>query len=179
MASVEITEGVGLQQFLVLAKNAKGKAASALISQILSAPNVFVFGELLDNPNIQQLAETDDKKSLELLKIFAYGIYSDYKANASQLPTLTPGQQKKLQQLTIVSLSYATKSIPYSVLQKELDISEVRELEDVIIDAIYQGLIDGKLDQQKKQLDVESAIGRDLKPDALDNMLNVLTLWYE
>lgn len=55
MASAEITEGHGLQQFVVLAKNSKGKAASALIQQVLAAPNVFVFGELLDSPNFQQV----------------------------------------------------------------------------------------------------------------------------
>jgi COP9 signalosome complex subunit 7 len=55
MASAEITEGSGLQQFIVLAKNAKGKAASALIQQVLAAPNVFVFGELLESPNFQQV----------------------------------------------------------------------------------------------------------------------------
>jgi DNA-binding transcriptional MerR regulator len=33
------------------------------------------------------------------------------------------------------------------------------------------------LDQRSKQLDVESAIGRDFKPEALDNMLTVLSSW--
>lgn len=176
-ASADLTEGVALQQYLILAKNSKGKAAAANINQVLSAPNVFVFGELLDLQNVQQLAETEDKKSLDLLKIFAYGTYADYKANAASLPALTPAQTKKLKQLTIVSLSNRTKAISYSVLQKELDISEVRELEDLIIDAIYQGIIQGKLDQKSKQLLVESAMGRDLKPDELDHMLTVLSLW--
>jgi len=177
MASIDLTDGTALQQFLVMGKNAKGKACVALIQQVLSAPNVFVFGEFLDLPNTQHLQETEDKKYLDLLRIFAYGTYSDYKANAAQLPQLTPGQTRKLQQLTIVSLSCQSRSIPYSVLQKELDITEVRELEDLIIDAIYQGVIQGKLDQKSKQLDVESAIGRDIKPESLDNMLHVLTLW--
>ena len=63
MASVEITEGVALQQYLVLAKNAKGKAGVALIQQVLSAPNVFVFGELLDNQNIQGVRNTIETNS--------------------------------------------------------------------------------------------------------------------
>ena len=42
-----------LEQFVLLAKNAKGAAAVELIKQALEAPAVFVFGELLDMANIQ------------------------------------------------------------------------------------------------------------------------------
>lgn len=42
-----------LEQFVLLAKNAKGAAAVELIKQALEAPTVFVFGELLDMANIQ------------------------------------------------------------------------------------------------------------------------------
>jgi len=174
-ATEELTSGSGLQQFVLLAKAAKGKACAAVIQQALGAPNVFVFGELLEMPNVQQLAETEDKNALELLKIFAYGTYADYKAG--QFPTLTPAQTKKLRQLTIVSLSAQSKVIPYHVLQKQLEISELRELEDLIIDAIYQGVIQGQLDQRRSQLEVELTMGRDLKPEAMDAMLSVLTNW--
>lgn len=44
-----------LEQFVLLAKSAKGAAASTLISQVLDAPGVYVFGELLDMPNIQEV----------------------------------------------------------------------------------------------------------------------------
>ena len=42
-----------LEQFVLLAKNAKGAAAVELIKQALEAPAVFVFGELLGMANIQ------------------------------------------------------------------------------------------------------------------------------
>jgi COP9 signalosome complex subunit 7 len=64
-------------------------------------------------------------------------------------------------------------------LQQQLEISELRELEDLIIDAIYQGIIQGQLDQKRNQLEVVSTMGRDLKPEAIDNMLIVLNNWYE
>lgn len=47
--------------------------------------------------------------------------------------------QKKLQHLTIVSLAIKSKSIPYAVLLNELEIDNVRHLEDIIIEAIYAG----------------------------------------
>lgn len=179
MANAEqITEGAALQTFVHLAKNAKGKAATMAIQQALSATTVFVFGELLDLPNIQQLAGTEDEKFLDLLKIFAYGTYKDYKANSANLPPLTEMQTKKLKQLTIVSLAASSKVIPYAVLQEELDISgSLRVLEDVIIDSIYQGLVQGRIDQHRRTLEVEFAMGRDLKPEAIDDMINTLTNW--
>lgn len=41
-----------LEQYVLLAKTAKGAAMAELIRQVLEAPNVYVFGELLDMPNI-------------------------------------------------------------------------------------------------------------------------------
>jgi len=177
MATAGLTEGSSLQQYILLAKNSKGKACSALINQALNAPNVYVFGELLDNKNVQELAGTEEEKYLVLLKIFAYGGYTDYRDNASKLPALNPSQTRKLKQLTIVSLSSKSRLIPYSVLQQQLDITALRDLEDLIIDAIYQGIIQGSLDQKKQQLEVEAAMGRDLKPESVERMITVLRAW--
>ena len=44
-----------LEQFVLLAKTAKGAAAVELIKQVLEATGVYVFGELLDMPNIQEV----------------------------------------------------------------------------------------------------------------------------
>lgn len=41
-----------MEQYLILAKGAKGAAAVQLVRQVLEAPEVYVFGELLDMPNI-------------------------------------------------------------------------------------------------------------------------------
>jgi len=173
----QLTEGSSLQPYVALAKTQKGKQISAVIQQALSAANVLVFGELLEMPNVQALAGTDDNKFLELLKIFAYGTYGDYKANRATLPPLTASQTKKLQQLTIVTLAAANKVIPYNNLQQQLDISGLRELEDLIIDAIYQGIVQGKLDQKSQQFEVEFAMGRDLKPESTAGMIELLQNW--
>lgn len=44
-----------LEQYILLAKSAKGAAAVELIKQVLVAPGIYVFGELLDMPNIQEV----------------------------------------------------------------------------------------------------------------------------
>lgn len=44
-----------LEQFVLLAKSAKGAACLELIKQVLEAPGVHVFGELLVMPNILEV----------------------------------------------------------------------------------------------------------------------------
>jgi COP9 signalosome complex subunit 7 len=53
--SAELSEGIALQPFLLIAKSAKGKGCTAVIDQVLQAPGIFVFGELLDMPNVKQV----------------------------------------------------------------------------------------------------------------------------
>lgn len=59
MASVnEITDGgVHLQQFLTMGKNLKdSKAVAGFVKQVLSSPNVFVFGEILELEGVKQVS---------------------------------------------------------------------------------------------------------------------------
>lgn len=48
-----------LEPFLLLAKSAKGAAAAELIRQVLEAPGVYVFGELLAMPNVLEVSHAD------------------------------------------------------------------------------------------------------------------------
>lgn len=167
-----------LEQFVLLAKSTKGAAAVELVKQALEAPGVYVFGELLDMPNIAELAQTESTKTFHnLLNLFAYGTYSDYKKNKDKLPELTTTQLKKLRHLSIVSMATRNKCLPYSELLTELDIKNVRELEDLIIEVIYADVIRGKLDQQNQQLEVDYTVGRDIRPESVDEIVQVLQDW--
>jgi len=44
-----------MEQFVLLAKGTKGKAAAELIKQALDAPGLYVFSELLDVPHIKEV----------------------------------------------------------------------------------------------------------------------------
>ncbi|CAH1774063.1 unnamed protein product, partial [Owenia fusiformis] len=166
-----------LEQFVLLAKSAKGAAAVDLVKQVLETPGVYVFGELLDMPNIQQLSEGPNQNIVNLLNIFAYGVYNDYKSNKANLPDLTPKMLKKLRQLTIVSLATQKKCIPYAILQQELEMSNVRELEDLIIEVVYSDIVRGKLDQKNQRLEVDYAIGRDVRAEQVNDIVTVLSEW--
>lgn len=64
------------------------------------------------------------------------------------------------------------------MLLEELQIESIRELEDLIIDAIYLNILRGKLDQKEQQLEVEYTMGRDLEPGKLEKLLEALQNWF-
>ncbi|XP_034950118.1 COP9 signalosome complex subunit 7b [Chelonus insularis] len=167
-----------LEQFVLLAKTAKGAAALELVKQAIETPGVHVFGELLDMPNIKELEHGPHPEYWNTLNLFAYGTYKEYLANKDKLLTLTPIQKKKLQHLTIVTLAEKSKCIPYSILLEELDIKNVRDLEDLIIEAVYADIIHGKLDQKNSQLEVDYAgLGRDVRPGETGAVMDTLAAW--
>ncbi|KAF8907712.1 hypothetical protein CPB84DRAFT_1674824 [Gymnopilus junonius] len=167
-----------LEPFLLMAKSVKGAAAAKLIQDATSAPGVFVFSELLELPNIQELGKSEQQeKFLSLLKLFAYKTYQDYLQHKDSLPPLNQVQITKLKHLTIVSLATDRRILPYAELLRALDVSNVRELEDLIIDAIYLDLLQGKLDQKEEQLEVSYTMGRDLEPGKLEQVLAALKDW--
>ena len=53
----------------------------------------------------------------------------------------------------------------------------IRDLEDLIIDAIYLDVIRGKLDQKEQQFEVEYTMGRDLAAGKVENVLVALQAW--
>lgn len=67
--------------------------------------------------------------------------------------------------------------LPYKVLLERLDIASVRELEEIIIDCMYQGLLKGKLDQKKERLEVASAVARDISTQDVQLMIKQLADW--
>ncbi|KAG8936928.1 hypothetical protein FRC02_010018 [Tulasnella sp. 418] len=167
-----------LEPFRIMAKSAKGAAAAKLIENATGAPGVFVFGELLDLPNIQELESNPTQAPyLSLLKLFAYGTYEEYKQHKDTLPPLNADQITKLRNLSIVSLASQARILPYSQLRSYLDITTIRELEDLIIDAMYQDVLRGKLDQKEQHLEIEYTMGRDLRPGQLAEILGALKNW--
>ena len=167
-----------LETFLLLAKNARGAAAAQLIQQVTEAPNIFTFGELLNIDGIAQLEGNDTyKKEWKLLQLFTFGTYPDYLENTADFPTLSEMQIKKLRLLTIASLASESKHVQYSILMRNLALGNLREVEDLIIEAIYADIIKGKLNQKEERLEVDFVIGRDIRVEMVDNIISILDSW--
>lgn len=167
-----------------------------IFTKVLESPSTYVFGELLDISSVKELSNTEYAPYLTLLDIFAYGTYQDYKKQKStlMLPELSEQMLIKLKYLSIVSLARFHRHIPYDVLMKELDMSTIRELEDLLIEAIYADVIKGLLffvyfnfhfiiylagtmDQESKLLEVDETISRDVKEEDFQTITNILNEW--
>ncbi|EPS57340.1 hypothetical protein M569_17478, partial [Genlisea aurea] len=94
------------------------------------------------------------------------------------LQKLTFEQVLKLKQLTVLTLAETNKVLPYDTLMRELDVTNVRELEDFLInDCMYVGIVKGKLDQLRRCFELQFSAGRDLQPGQLSNMIKTLANW--
>lgn len=82
-----------LEPFIALSKSANSaRAAADLITQATSAPNTYVFAELLQTPNVQALRDSPEHSPyLTLLELFAWGTYAEYScAPATRPPPSSP-----------------------------------------------------------------------------------------
>ncbi|KAK1254627.1 hypothetical protein MKX08_008622 [Trichoderma sp. CBMAI-0020] len=168
-----------LEPFLALSKSATSpRAAADLVTRATSAPNTFLFTELLQTPQIQALAASPEFTAyLTLLQIFSYGSYGTYHATAD-LPTLNDTQTLKLRQLSLLSLASDRSSLSYDALQKALGLSSPREVEDLVITAIYAGLLHATLDPARQAVSVTSVAPlRDLAPGTIPDMISALQNW--
>ncbi|KAG4431860.1 hypothetical protein IFR05_012656 [Cadophora sp. M221] len=168
-----------LAPFLALTKTANSpRAAANLIESATSAPNTFIFAELLQAANIQALSSSEYTSHLSLLKIFSYGTYTDYVSTAADLPALNAAQTLKLRQLSFLTLAKNQADLSYKKLLESLGLETPRELEDLVISAIYAGLVSATLDPYHQVVAVSSVSPlRDLQPNSIPAMLSTLNEW--
>ncbi|KAK1656680.1 PCI domain-containing protein [Colletotrichum godetiae] len=172
-----------LEPFLALSKSATSpRAAADLVTRATSNPNTFLFTELLETPQIQALAQSPDfEPHLRLLELFSHGTYAAYQsaaASASPLPELNDAQTLKLRQLSLLTLARDRSNLSYAALQSALGLPSTRALEDLVISAIYAGLLDATLDPYRQVVQVNSlAALRDLAPGAVPPMIAALRAW--
>ncbi|XP_038907171.1 COP9 signalosome complex subunit 7 isoform X1 [Benincasa hispida] len=167
-----------IDQFVKQASSLKGSALASVVTEATSHPSLFAFSEILAVPNVVELEGTEHSVYLDVLRLFAYGTWSDYKSNSSCLPELGSDQALKLKQLTVLTLAETNKVLAYDQLMQELDVTNVRELEDFLInECMYAGIVRGKLDQLRRCFEVQFAAGRDLRPGQLGSMIRTLSNW--
>ena len=70
------------------------------------------------------------------------------------------------------------QSIAYGELLQQLELGNIRELEDLLItDCFHSGIIKGKLDQRAQRLQIHESIARDVRPEQLQPILDAVATW--
>ncbi|GMN56409.1 hypothetical protein TIFTF001_025525 [Ficus carica] len=152
-----------IDQFVKQASALGGSALASVVADATSHPSLFAFSEILAVPSVLELEGKENSVYLDVLRLFAHGTWSDFKRNAGRLPQLTAEQVLKLKQLTVLTLAETNKVLPYDQLMQELDVTNVRELEDFLINECMYA--------------VQFAAGRDLRPGQLGTMIQTLSNW--
>ncbi|PXF42423.1 COP9 signalosome complex subunit 7 [Gracilariopsis chorda] len=81
----------------------------------------------------------------------------------------------KLCTLTLVSLAYGDSELQYAQLREASAVSTIRQVEDVVIDAVYAGLLRARMNQQAGTVEVSAVEGRDVVIlDGIEPMVNSL-----
>ena len=94
------------------------------------------------------------------------------------LPPLNDKQLEKLKQLSLITLaSRGPEHLTYPSLLRSLELPSVRVLEDLVISAIYAGLLHAKLDTASQLVEVSSTAGRDVAPSDIPTMIAALGAW--
>ncbi|KAF6750610.1 hypothetical protein DFP72DRAFT_1013105 [Ephemerocybe angulata] len=159
-----------------MAKSVKGAAAPKLVQEVgHSETRHLLF-------SCKNAADRDGMltdwvqlgKSEQHSKFLSLCTRTTFVQHKDALPPLNNAQITKLKYLSIVSLASERRILPYPLLLASLDMPNVRELEDLIIDAIYQDIIRGKLDQKEEQLEMEYTMERDVEPGKVDELLEAL-----
>ncbi|KAL8803308.1 MAG: hypothetical protein Q9182_003266 [Xanthomendoza sp. 2 TL-2023] len=169
-----------LESFILLSSSASSpRAAADLVKQATSAPNTYVFAELLQTKNVAAL-KTGPAEYLPhhtLLEIFAWGTWADY-SSTPNIPPLSEAQAHKLRQLSLLSLSTSPSTLTYTHLLTALSLPSIRALEDLVISTIYAGLIVATLNTQSQRVDVSSVSPlRDLHPRRIPQLITTLDTW--
>lgn len=164
------------------AATATPSTVSAIIADATAHPHLYTYAALLALPSVQALSTTVHASSLALLRVFAFGTYADILGRAGggdgigdgssdgsgprpALPPLSPAQTLKLRRLTLMSLARGVSRLPYATIASALDLPSTRAVEDVVIGAIYEGLLSGgRLDPRAGVVKVTGCRGRDLTP---------------
>ena len=151
-----------------------------------SAPNTFIFTELLQTPQLQALGSSEEfAPYLTVLQIFSHGTYSTYTSTAG-LPELNDAQRLKLRQLSLLTLAKkdsntsnpSSPALDYASLQTALDLPSRQALEELVISAIYAGLIKGQLNPKASRVQINSVSPlRDVAPTAIGGLLSSLQAW--
>jgi COP9 signalosome complex subunit 7 len=93
---------------------------------------------------------------------------------------LTPPQQKKLTLLNLLSLASEPHPLTYDYLTSTLSLPSISDLESLVIEAIYNGLITARLSPTSipPAVHITSVAPlRDLRPNSLPEILKVLQVW--
>ena len=97
--------------------------------------------------------------------------------NSASYIELSDIQIRKLKQITLLSLAAESRRLTFDQLMQELFIEDTRSLEEIVIDSIYAGLIQAKIDQRDRVIYIFDFLSRDIRPQDVSSLISRLESW--
>lgn len=156
----------------------QGKPAAtvaAVVKQALGRANVYFYGQLYNRPEVQALK---GQPVFEVLTVFTYGTLADLDGlSAAAKEIISANMTAKLRRLTLVTLAGQNRRLSYEQLFRSLGVQDGRELEDIVIDAATEGLINARIDQAQRTVEVAYAACRDVRREDVGRLKKALLQW--
>lgn len=148
------------------------KTPESAIEYAITNPRILNVSEMFSQESIQALQQSNPPL-YRTLEVFSYGTLNDLPKEVN----LPPAALRKLRQLSLISLAgsnTSSRQLPYSDVMQSLGIDSVRELEDVVIDAVYNKLFKARLDSKGQFIEVDDWASRDTPVHAIPGIVTVL-----
>jgi COP9 signalosome complex subunit 7 len=172
---------MSVQEYCEKASGKSAAVVATVLRQALTANSLYFYSPLFHLPDVQKLeAEPQYAPIMNAMKLIMYGTYGDLSKQTAEVKDIFSSSQTllgKLRQLTLVSLACKSRRLPYKDIQDALGISDTREMEDLVIDSITEGLLQGRLDQMQRVVEIHESVARDVNLDQLDGMIDTLEAW--
>jgi len=167
-----------LQEMCKQCTSSTGMALKMNVLACLKHDNIFVFSELLQLESVRNMKGDSSLGAIyDAVELFAYGTYDDYKSQQEKFSFLKKHHLNKLKKLTILSLAGSVQELRYATLLQKLELETVRELEDVLIECMYLGVLKGKLDQRNQRIAVNFSLPRDVRATEVPDLIRKLEEW--
>ncbi|KAK6744807.1 hypothetical protein RB195_011494 [Necator americanus] len=143
------------------------------IEYAITNPRILNVSEMLAEQNMQALQQSNPTL-FKTLEVFSYGTLKDLPEGVN----LPPAAIQKLKQLSLITLaasSTSNRQLPYAEVMQYLGLGSVRELEDIVIDAIYNKLIKARLDSKGQFVEVDDWASRDIPVTSIASIVTTLT----
>jgi len=155
--------------------------AQRCVLAALADPDTFLLDHLLSLSPVQSLEGTPVH---QLLTIFVSGKLADYLKfyrEHQEMVDKTWGlnhekNQRKMRQLTFMTLAQAQTDMPFELLEKELEVKP-EEVEEFVIEVLRTRLVRGRMDQLARKVHVSSTMHRTFGRPQWQNLRDVLTAW--
>mmetsp|Transcript_42948 Transcript_42948/g.91064 ORF Transcript_42948/g.91064 Transcript_42948/m.91064 type:complete len:415 (-) Transcript_42948:203-1447(-) len=159
------------------------KQALRLVTDAITLPSIFQFDNVLQLPAVQALKKSN-APLIQLLEIFVNGDLNDLQSFQKKHPKIFEDEisfsacMSKLRLLVLATAAQGKTELELSEISQVLQVS-VDETEVWIVRAIASGVIEGRIDQVRKLVTIQSAFQRVFGDDQWKSLDDRISDWIE